>query len=259
MLGCGLALVCLVLMPVLILIVGEDPRNMLRVLGEARVRAALGTTVLTATVATVVLAACLTPFTYALSRLRFPGRPLLLSLMDLPVVVPQSVAGIALISVFGRQQVLGEFFFNYLGVRFDGTMLGIILAQVFVGLPFMARSALAAFDAVPAALENQARTLGASPAGAFRRVTLPLASRGIFLGAVLAWARAAGEFGAVLFIAPSPETAPIAVYNRFYNVGVIESTPLAATLLAFSVVMFLLLQLASRLFYDTHGQRGGGG
>lgn len=255
MLGCGLALVCLVLLPVLILVIGEDPRNMLRVMGEARVRAAFGMTLITATTATALLVLFLTPFTWALSRLRFPGRALLLALMDLPVIIPQSAAGIALVRVFGYQQPLGEFFQRWLGLRFDGAVAGIVLAQVFVGLPFMARSALAAFEAVPEAMEGQARTLGASPAAVFRRVSLPLAGRGIFLGAVLAWARAAGEFGAVLFIAPSPETAPLAVYNRFYSVGVIEAAPLAATLLAFSVIMFLLLQLVSRLMSDAHGLR----
>lgn len=251
---CGFVLVALVLLPVLIMLLGESPRNIFRVLGEARVRDALWTTVITATVATLILAAFMTPFAYALSRLRFPGRTVLLSLMDLPVVIPQSVAGIALVIVFGRQQALGELFYRYLGLRFDGTIFGIILAQIFVGLPFMIRSAMAAFDAVPPTLESQARTLGAPPFAAFRRVALPLASRGVFLGAVLAWARAAGEFGAVLFIAPTPETAPVAAYNRFFSVGIFEAAPLVATLLAFSIVMFFILQLVSRLFTNVRGE-----
>jgi molybdate/tungstate transport system permease protein len=107
------------------------------------------------------------------------------------------------------------------------------------------KSALAAFEAVSPALERSARTLGASAFSAFRRIALPLSAKGLFIGAVLAWARAAGEFGAVLFIAAYPVTAPIAIYNRFTSVGLVEVAPLVATLLLFSISMFFLLQLCS--------------
>jgi len=255
-LGCGLALVLLVLLPVIIAMLGEDPRNILRVLRDARLRDAIGTTLITATLSTVFLALFTVPLAYAVSRLRFPGRTLLLSLIDVPIVIPQSVAGIALLGVFGKQQFLGETLFYAFGLRFEGAMLGICLAQVFVAMPFFAKSAIAAFDAVPPGLEMSARTLGASGWSAFRRVALPLASRGVFLGAVLAWARAAGEFGAVIFIAPTPETAPVAAFNRFNSVGVVESGPLVAALLLFSVVMFFLLQLVARSFPTAHGATG---
>ena len=245
-LGLGLALLFLVLLPVIIVLLGEDPHNLLRVLRDERVRSAIGVTLLTATASTLFLALFTVPLAYAMSRLRFPGRTLLLSLMDVPIVVPQSVAGIALVAVLGRQQFLGETFFNLFGLRFDGTLLGICAAQVFVAMPFLARPAIAAFDAVPEGLEMSARTLGAPSWSAFRRVALPLASRGIFLGAVLAWARAAGEFGALLFIAPTPESAPVAAWNRFNSVGVVETAPLVALLLLFSMAMFFLLQVATR-------------
>ena len=255
-LGCGLTLVFLVLLPVLIIMLGEDPRNTVNVLRDPRIRSAIWTTLVTATISTVFLALFTIPLAYSLSRLRFPGRTLLLSLIDVPIVIPQSVVGIALVRVFGRQQYLGEALSYWLNIRFDGTLLGICLAQVFVAMPFIAKSALAAFDAVPEGLELAARTLGASGWSAFRRVTLPLASRGVFLGAVLAWARAAGEFGAVIFIAPTPETAPVAAFNRFNSVGVVEAAPLVTTLLLFSLAMFFLLQLVSRAFPTVHGQRG---
>jgi len=195
------------------------------------------------------------PLAYAVSRLRFRGRTLLLSLIDIPIVIPQSVAGIALLKVFSRQQFLGETLFAAFGLRFDGTMLGICLAQAFVAMPFLARSAIAAFDAVPPSLELSARTLGASPWSAIRRVALPLASRGLFLGAVLAWARAAGEFGAVIFIAPTPETAPVAAYNRFNAVGVAEAAPLVTALLVFSLAMFFLLQLVAHTLPTLHSAK----
>lgn len=256
-LGAGMALALLVLLPAVAAILGEDLRNVELVLGDPRVLAAVGRTLLTATVSTLFLVVLAVPLAYALSRLRFPGRALLLSLIDLPIVIPQSVAGIALIKVFGESAPLGEALHSLLGVKFAGTYWGICLAQVFVALPFIVKASVAAFDAVPPELEAASRTLGESSWGAFRRVALPLASRGIYLGAVLAWARAAGEFGALLFIAQTPETAPVAAYNRFLGAnGLAESGPLVAVLLGFSLAMFFLLQVAVRALPRPAAARG---
>ncbi len=246
-LACGLGFVFFVLFPVVVLLLEEDPRNVVNILKDARIRDAMVLTAFTATISTAVLALFCIPLSYAVSRVTFYGKPMLLSLMDIPIVIPQSAAGIALLRTFGKKQFLGEVFFDLFGIQFDGTMLGICLAQIFVAMPFMAKSAIAAFDAAPAALEQSARTLGASSFSAFRRVALPLAARGLFIGSVLAWARAAGEFGAVLFIASFPVTAPVAVYNRFVSVGLVQVAPLVTTLLLFSLVMFFLLQYVSRL------------
>jgi molybdate/tungstate transport system permease protein len=186
------------------------------------------------------------PLAYAVSRLRFPGRTLLLSLIDVPIIIPQSVAGLALVLVFGPSQPLGGALKDLFGIRFDGTLLGVCLAQVFVAMPFIVKAAIAAFDAVPQDLELAARTLGASSWSAFRRIALPLASRGVFLGAVLAWARAAGEFGALLFIAQTPETVPTLAGRLSDSMGKTQTGPLVAVLLGFSLVMFFLLQLVTR-------------
>ncbi len=251
-LAAGLVLVFLVLLPVLILVMEEDPRSIVNLLKEKSVRDAILLTAVTATISTLILTAFSIPLAYAISRTKFFGKPLLLSLMDLPIVIPQSAAGIALLRLFGKRQFLGEVIFDAFGVRFDGTVLGICLAQIFVSMPFIMKSALSAFESVPVRLEHSARTLGASPFGAFRRLAVPLASRGIFAGIVLAWARAAGEFGAVLFVAPYPQTAPVAVYDRFVSVGIVETAPLVTTLLLFSVAMFFILQLAARTMPKAH-------
>jgi molybdate/tungstate transport system permease protein len=250
-LACGMLLVFLVLLPVLVLVLGEDPRNIISMLKQENVRKALLMTGLTATISTGVLAIFCVPFAYAVSRMEFFGKAFLLSLIDLPIVIPQSAAGIALLGVFSRQQFLGETLYNFMGIRFDGTMLGICLAQIFVAMPFITKASLSAFESVPTGLEQSARTLGASSFGVFSRIALPLAAKGVFAGVVLAWARAAGEFGAVLFVAPYPETAPVAVYNRFTSVGIVETAPLVTTLLLFSVLLFFLLQFASRLMPGT--------
>jgi len=247
-LACGLILVFFVLFPVLILLLEEDTRNIINILKDDTIVSAIMMTAITASISTIILAIFCIPFTYALSRCHFFGKALLLSLIDIPIIIPQSAAGIVLLGVFGKNQVLGELLFNHFGIRFDGTMLGIIVAQIFVAMPFMVKSALIAFEAVPLNLEHSARTLGASPLSSFLRVALPLSARSIFIGSIITWARAAGEFGAVLFVAPYPETAPISIYNRFTSVGVVQAAPLVAVLVLFSILIFFIFQLVSRGF-----------
>jgi molybdate/tungstate transport system permease protein len=254
-LGAGLAVVLLVLFPVAAAVLGESVLSLEHVVRDEAFREALKVTVLTATCSTLLLAAGTIPLAYGLSRLRFRGRTLLLSLIDLPIVVPQSAAGIMLVQLLGSQQYLGESLESGFGLRFDGTMLGICAAQVFVATPFMARSALAAFDAVPEGLELAARTLGSSSWGALARVTLPLASRGLLLGAVLTWARAAGEFGALVFIAENPRTAPVLARDVFERLGPGQAAPVVVAMMLFSVAMFFLLQLAARSLPSSQGER----
>jgi len=242
----GLAVLLILLLPVAAMILREGPHNIKLVLRQPSIRKAILTTAWTATVSTLFLVLFAVPLAYAVSRLRFPGRTLLLSIIDLPIVVPPMAAGIALAVVFSSNQFLGEVLKRRLGIQIDGTALGVCLAQVFVAMPFLAKSALSAFDAVPERLEIAARVLGASSLGAFRRVTLPLASRGIWLGAILAWARAAGEFGAVYILAETPSTAPIEIYQMFDAKGLVETGPLVVTLILFSLAVFFLLHLAMR-------------
>jgi molybdate/tungstate transport system permease protein len=248
------------LFPVLAIMLHEDAHSLEVLLRDPRIRAAIGTTLATAAVSTLVLLVGVTPLAYSLARLRFPGRELLLCLIDLPIVIPQSAAGIALLCLLGRKQLLGGLLADQFGVSFDGTVLGICLAQTFVAMPFFAKSALAAFQAVDEELESVAATLGAPPWSVFWRIAFPLASRGVAIGAVLALARGAGEFGALLFLAPTPETAPIAVYNRFNSMGMAEAAPLVSLLLLLSLGTFLLLQLATRLLPSAHdGHQAVGG
>ncbi len=251
---CGLALLFFVLFPVFVLVFNEDVRSLINVLKVHDVKMALMRTMVTATLSTIILGVFGIPFSYVLSRVKFKGKTLIMSLMDIPIIIPQSAAGIALLRVFGHNQVVGEFFLRVFGIQFDATMLGILLAQVFVAMPFMIKSAYTAFCGVPPDLERCACTLGATRLSAFRRIALPIAARGICIGAVLAWARAAGEFGAVLFIAPYPQTAPVVVYNRFLSLGIVQTAPLVAALIIFSASLFFLLQISARLLPDIHSR-----
>ncbi len=253
----GLAVLAILLLPVVVLLLAQSPQSIADVLRQPDARNALAVTALTATLATLILALFGIPLAYGLSRLEFKGKALVLSLIDVPIVIPQSAAGIALLLVFGRPQPIGGALFDLAGIRFDGALAGIVLAQVFVALPFLVKPAMAAFDAVPPSLELAARHLGANSLGAFRHLALPLARRGLFLAAVLTWARAAGEFGAVYFMTASPAVAPIAVFNRFERVGLAETAPLVATILLLSLGLFFLLQLASRRIPTLHAHHEG--
>jgi molybdate/tungstate transport system permease protein len=253
-LALGLFLVVLVLFPLIIMVMSEQLANIEPVLRDPDIRAAIGVTLLTATISTVILIIFVVPLSYAISRLEFPGRSLLLSLIDLPVVIPQSVAGIALIVTLGRNQFIGAGIERIIGMPVDNTILGVIAAQVFVSLPFIAKSAIAAFDSVPTEYEDVALTLRSGRFGAFRRVALPLASRGVMLGAILAWARAAGEFGAVFVLAQHPATAPVIAYQRFVGVGSAEALPIAIVLVLMSMVLFFILQASVRLLPKLSGE-----
>ena len=216
-------------------------------LRDSRFLSALRLTFITATISMFILFVISVPTAYAIARINFSGKSFLLSLVDLPIIIPQSAAGIAILHVFGRKQIIGSFFADRLGIPVDGTVAGIIIAQIFVALPFLLRSAVIAFETIDEELELTARSLGASAWRTFYRIAIPLASRGIFLGSILAWARAAGEFGAVIFVAPAPETAPVFVYNNFNISGIIETKPMVSLLLFFSLAMFFLLQCLTKL------------
>ena len=156
---------------------------------------------------------------FLVARSRFWGREGLDSLCTLPLVLPPTVLGYYLIVVIGRQGWLGRWLQETWGISLIFTWQGAALAAAVVSLPLIYKSARAAFEGVDPELENAARTLGASEAGVFLRVSLPLAWRGILAGAMMAFARAMGEFGATLMVAGNlpgkTQTLSIAVYNAF--------------------------------------------
>jgi len=154
---------------------------------------------------------------YALARLRFPGRELVDSILLLPMVLPPTVLGYYLLVVVGRRGWIGAWLENTLGIHLIFTWQGAVIAAAVVAFPFVCKSARAAFETVDAQLEDAARVLGLGEAAVFLRVTLPLAWRGILAGALLAFARSLGEFGATLMVAGSipgkTQTLSIAVYE----------------------------------------------
>lgn len=186
------------------------------------------------------------PLGYMLARKSFPLKNLVQAAVDLPVVVPHTAAGIALLMVFGRRFLWGRLF-SSLGLSFVGTEAGIVIAMTFVSAPFLINAARDAFASVPHRVEEVARTLGASPLQVFSRVSFPLALRGILSGALLMWARGISEFGAVIILTYHPMTTPVLIFERFEAYGLKFAYPVAALLVIICLGLFSLFRFfASR-------------
>jgi molybdate transport system permease protein len=220
-LAAGLAVVVAVLflaLPVAALFLRVPPGDLLHAARSGVFRDALVVSLKTSLVAHAAVLLVGTPAAYVLARRRFPGRGLVLSLLELPLVLPPAVAGIALLATFGRFQLLGGTL-SALGITIGFTQTAVVLAVAFVESPFYVRGAVAAFESVDPTLLDAARTLGASPARVFARVALPLAAGGLGAASALALARGLGEFGATIVFAGSlrgvTQTLPLAIYAQF--------------------------------------------
>jgi len=208
---------------------------------DSEVTGAIGLTLYTALIATLVGFLLGVPLAYLLARHNFPGKRLVEGLIDVPIVVPHTAAGIALLFVFGRRFFLGSAF-ETIGIEFVDSMAGIIIAMLFVSVPFLIDSAKEGFKKVDVRLENVARTLGASPWQAFFRISFPLAWRSILAGNIMMWARGISEFGAVIILAYHPMIAPVLVYERFETYGLDYARPIAVLLILVSVLVFIVLR-----------------
>jgi molybdate/tungstate transport system permease protein len=234
--------------------VQDSVQTLLHALARDDVQDALGLSLLTSSLATVVVALWGVPLAWAMARHDFPGKRWIESLIDLPILVPQSVAAVALMVLFGPGSPLGQGL-SSLGVKVSGSLVGLVLAQIFVASPFLVKTAMTAFEGVPLQLEQASRSLGASPASTFARIALPLASRGILVGAALAWARAISEFGVIVLFAPSPVSAPVLVHTEFLRAGAAESRPIATLLLVTCLWFFVVLRFAEVLVPFGLGRR----
>ncbi len=185
------------------------------------------------------------PLAYLLARRSFPGRRLVQAFVNLPLVIPHTAAGIALLMVFGRRGLLGRAFAP-IGITFTDTVWGIGVAMAFVGLPFLVNAGREAFALVDPEHELAALADGASPWQAFWHVTLPQAWRGVLAGALMMWARGVSEFGAVVILAYHPRVVPVLVYERFEGFGLAAAQPVAAVLIVSALLVFILLNLVGR-------------
>ncbi len=233
------------LLPLVGLLVRAPWSTLPQRLADPTVREALQLSLVTATAATVCCLFVGVPLAWLLARTAVPGRRLIRALVTVPLVLPPVVGGVALLTAFGRTGVAGEWLDTWFGVRLPFTTVGVVVAQTFVALPFLVLAVEGALRSADARFDDLATTLGATRWQTFRRVTLPLAAPGVLAGAVLAWARALGEFGATITFAGSfpgtTRTMPLAVYNAL-NSDFDSAILLSLVLLTVSITVLAVLR-----------------
>lgn len=236
------------LAPVVAVFSYAGPGRLLDALGEESSREALLLSLRTTLIAVAIVIVVGTPSAYLLASREFRGRSLVLTAVELPLVMPPAVAGIALLAAFGPQGLLGGLV-DDAGVELVFETAGVVVALVFVSAPFFLRAAIASFAAVDGHQLEAAQSLGARPFRVFATVALPSARGGLAAGLALAWGRALGEFGATLLFAGSlpgvTQTAPLAIFADFSRPdGFVSALALSAVLIVVSAALLLGVKLA---------------
>lgn len=246
--GTLLAALAFLTLPIAAIFLEAGPAELIASLGEPQALDALWLSLLTSSIALVTIVAVGTPAAYLLATRSFRGRSALVTLIELPLVVPPTVAGIGLLAAFGPAGLLGGAVEDA-GAQLVFATAGVVVALVFVASPFYMRQAQAAFETVDPAWMAASRTLGAGEARTFARVAVPAAAPGLGAGAALAWGRALGEFGATLIFAGSlqgvTQTAPLAIVALF-GTDFDAALALSAVLVAVAAALLATVKLLTR-------------
>ena len=230
-------------LPLLGMFLDTSPKDLLTLLFDKEV---LGSIILTfecAFYATLLALLIGTPLAYLLARYNFLGKNFLESIIDIPIMVPHTAVGIALLVTFTTGS--GGDFFKFLGINFMGTKAGITLGMLFVSIPFYIDSVKDGFAAVDEKIENVARSLGANKRQVFTKIMIPIAFQSIYTGSTLMWGRGISEFGAVVILAYHPMVAPVLIYERFTSYGLNYSRPVAVLLIFLSILIFFSFKILS--------------
>jgi molybdate transport system permease protein len=243
----GLMLLYLTI-PLLVVTVKALDAGLLEQLSQPAVTQAIKLSLITTLISVLLMAGLGTPLAYWLARGHVPGRPVIETVLDLPIVLPPAVAGIALLMTFGRRGVFGPLLAQW-GINLPFTTIAVVMAQVFVAAPFFIRSAQTGFVSVPRQIEEGASDLGAAGWRVFRHVTFPLAGPALLSGIILSGARALGEFGATILFAGNfigrTQTMPLAIYQTMES-NLDAALAIAAVLVFISFGFLLLLRLITR-------------
>ncbi len=236
------------LLPIVAVFLRVPPSELVLALGSDAAQDALRVTAETITISMLAIILFGTPAAYWISTRHGTLRDALVTLVELPLVLPPAVAGIGLLVAFGRAGLLGGTF-DALGIDVAFTKIAVVLAVTFVASPFYLRTAIASFEVVDPTLPAAARTLGARPGRVFMRVMLPLARGGLGAGAALAFARGLGEFGATIMFAGSlqgvTQTLSLAIYEQF-DIDFDVALAISALLIVLSAVILLSVKLVTR-------------
>ena len=234
-----------IIAPLAGLFFNTTPNDLFETSKENEVIKSIWLTIWTAMLGTVIFAIAAIPFAYMLARKEFRFKRLVLGIIDLPIVIPHSAAGIAILGFISRDSPVGKAA-STVGLDFVGHPAGIAIAMAFVSIPFLINAARDGFEAVPVRLENAALNLGASPFRVFFTISLPLAWRNIVSGLIMMFARGMSEFGAVVIVAYHPMTTPVLIFDRFGSFGLKYARPVAVLFIIVSLIFFIILRLLSR-------------
>ncbi|APG28943.1 molybdenum ABC transporter permease [Syntrophotalea acetylenivorans] len=241
---CSFTILLFIVLPLYRMVSQPTIASLVETIRDPKVFSSIWLSIYTAMAAALISFVFGTPLAYLLARHDFPGKKLVESIIDLPIMIPHPVVGIAILSLLGRGHYLGQLMAK-VGLHIMGSVTGIIVVLTFVGLPFYINSAKAGFESVPVRLENVSRSLGAGRAATFFRVTAPLTWRHMLGGFIMCAARAVSEFGAVVIVAYHPMIAPVLMYERFTAYGLKYSQPVGVWLILVCLLLFTLLRLVS--------------
>ena len=234
-------LILFIILPVLVTVFSVSLHTLLETMTDPDVARSISLTFLAGGVATGIGVLLGLPLAYIMARISFPGKSIIAGIIDLPLIIPHTAAGVGLLLVFGRQGILGSAFAQ-IGVTFTDSLAGIVVGMMFVSLPLLINASREAFADVDRELEQSARVDGASAWQIFWGVTLPLAWKGVLSGVIMMWARGISEFGAVVILAYSPKIIPVLIYERFQGFGLSSAVPVTALMLILVLVLFIILR-----------------
>lgn len=247
----GFLLVMFIAMPIIRMLFSSDPGTLIKTAAEADVHGSIFLTLRASLWATLAGLLAGVPLAWILARREFRGKKIVEGLIDLPVMIPHTAAGIALLSVWGRHSL----FTKMTGFNVIGTEIAISMGMFFVSAPFLVNAVKEGFKLIDDRYEKTAITLGATPWKAFHTVSLPMVKKSIVSGSIMMWGRGISEFGAVIILAYHPMVAPVLIFERFQNFGLKYAIPVTGLLMLISLIIFIIL----RLFEDKGKRKRTGG
>lgn len=240
----SLPLLIFLILPIFAIFLRTPPAQLIANLRETPVIQAVGLSMFTTCITLTITVIFGTPVAYLMARYSFPLRRAVDTLLDLPLVLPPAVTGVALLMAFGRRGILGSYL-EFMGISIAFTQVAVVLAQTFVAAPFYVKAAILGFGGIEPELEQAAALDGASSSQVFRFITLPLSRTALLSGMVMTWARALGEFGATIIFAGNypgrTQTMPLAIYIGF-ELDLDVALTLAVILIGFSFLVLMVMK-----------------
>ena len=235
----GLLLVLFVGVPIFRMLISSDPNTLVETARDSEVYSSIFLTLRASLWATIAALFTGVPLAYLLARRKFKGKKIIEGIVDLPVIIPHTAAGIALLFIWGRHSL----FSKVSGLHIIGTEIAISMGMFFVSVSFLVNAVKEGFKLIDERYEKTAITLGATPWKAFLTVSLPMVKKSIISGSIMMWGRGISEFGAVVILAYHPMAAPVLIFERFQNFGLKYAVPVTALLIIISLIIFIIVRI----------------